>query len=95
MADNPMSSKSNQRLIAFSKHADEGGNMSLGYDGHLITIEALTEELTIVSRRAKALAEAIDFAIHEIGVPNEGYPANVANAYDRLFDAACKDINTT
>lgn len=33
------------------------------------------------------LEQSIDRALHNIGVPGEGYPANVANAHEILWEA--------
>ena len=45
----------------------------------------MTNEVTV--DETVGLREALDRIIHELGVPGEGYPANVANAW-YIADAA-------
>ena len=42
--------------------------------------------------RGEVLEQAIEAALHEIGVPGEGCPANIANAYKILEDALTQPI---
>lgn len=48
--------------------------------------EDANEHIAVLERNVTLLTTAIDQALHELGVPNEGYPAPVVNAVRILDD---------
>lgn len=53
-------------------------------DGADLAKRLIEAGVTLTPDPAPALVTAIDKALHELGVPNDGYPAPVANAVDIL-----------